>query len=97
VLYAVGHGTLKGSERTQPRALRSKGFTDVEIDNVERALAQAFDIRFVFTSGTLGEQFCAKVLGASDAATMMAPNSICCGARLRKAEIEAPISSSAGP
>jgi ribonucleoside-diphosphate reductase alpha chain len=63
VLYAVGHGTLKGSNALSHAALKGKGFGDVEIEKIERALAQAFDIRFVFNKWTLGEDFCVKTLG----------------------------------
>ena len=44
-------------------ALRAKGFTDEAIAAVERALADAFDIRFVFNKWTLGEHFCVERLG----------------------------------
>ncbi len=44
-------------------ALRAKGFTDDAIAAVEDALADAFDIRFVFNKWTLGERFCVEQLG----------------------------------
>src|SRR6202044_1590234 len=44
VAYAVGHGTLEGSNALSHGALKAKGFSDVEINNVEAALEQAFDI-----------------------------------------------------
>ena len=63
VAYAVGHGTLEGSNAISHGALKAKGFGAAEIDKVEAALEQAFDIRFVFNKWTLGEQFCTTKLG----------------------------------
>ncbi|TNE39378.1 MAG: vitamin B12-dependent ribonucleotide reductase, partial [Alphaproteobacteria bacterium] len=63
VQYAVGQGTLKGCPTISHDSLMAKGFTDLEIEKVESALATAFDIRFVFNKWTLGEEFCAHVLG----------------------------------
>ena len=34
-----------------------------ELAKIDAALAQAFDIRFVFNQWTLGEEFCTQVLG----------------------------------
>ena len=65
-LYAVGHGTLKGSNAISHGALKSKGFTDEKIEAVEAGLAQAFDIKFAFNKWSLGEEFCRDVLGFSD-------------------------------
>jgi ribonucleoside-diphosphate reductase alpha chain len=61
--YAVGHGTLQGSPAINHEALTEKGFTELEIEKVEGALASAFDIRFVFNKWTLGEDFCTHALG----------------------------------
>ncbi|HEX3665221.1 MAG TPA: vitamin B12-dependent ribonucleotide reductase [Rhizomicrobium sp.] len=63
VAYAVGHGTLEGSNALSHGALKSKGFGEEQINKVEAALEQAFDIRFVFNKWTLGEEFCRDVLG----------------------------------
>ncbi|MEK7244504.1 MAG: vitamin B12-dependent ribonucleotide reductase, partial [Pseudomonadota bacterium] len=38
------------------------GFTDDALAKIERALAKAYDIRFVFNKWTLGEAFCLDVL-----------------------------------
>ena len=63
VAYAVGHGTLDGlSTGVTHAALRAKGFGDAELETIEAALEQAFDIRFVFNKWTLGEAFCTEVL-----------------------------------
>jgi ribonucleoside-diphosphate reductase alpha chain len=61
--YAVGHGSLDGSSGITLGKLRAKGFTETEIDIIEAALPEAFDIRFVFNKWTLGEEFCIKILG----------------------------------
>ncbi len=63
IAYAVGHGTMGNAPGINQSLLRSKGFTDVEIEKVEAALPTAFDIRFVFNQWTLGEDFCIKTLG----------------------------------
>ena len=63
--YALGRGTLKGSPAIGHRALRDKGFSDFEIDRVEQALKDSFDIRYVFTASFLGEEFCRDALGLS--------------------------------
>ncbi len=61
--YAIGHGTLAGAPGVSVEALKSKGFTDEALDLVEKALADAFDIRFVFNKWSLGEAFCTETLG----------------------------------
>ncbi|MCW8953067.1 MAG: vitamin B12-dependent ribonucleotide reductase [Rhodospirillales bacterium] len=63
IRYAVGHGTLKGSPAIGHQDLRSKGFTDEAIDAVEKALGDAFDIKFAFNKWTFGEEFCTGTLG----------------------------------
>ncbi len=73
VRYAVGHGSLRGSNALSHEALKAKGFGAAEIGAVEGALRQAFDIRFVFNKYTLGEEFCQKVLKC-DAALLDAPD-----------------------
>ena len=89
ILYAVGHGTLKGSNALSHGALRSKGFGEAEIAKVEASLKQAFDIRFVFNKWTLGEEFCLKTLGMA-ASSLAAPDfDLLKGLGFSKAEIEA--------
>jgi ribonucleoside-diphosphate reductase alpha chain len=60
--YAVGHGTLKGSNAISHEALRAKGFGQTELDALETALKSAFDIKFAFNKWTLGEAFCIEKL-----------------------------------
>jgi ribonucleoside-diphosphate reductase alpha chain len=65
--YAVGHATLKDAPGVNHAALRSKGFTEGALEQVEAALAAAFDIKFAFNKWTLGEDFCKAAFGFSDA------------------------------
>ncbi|SMO87296.1 ribonucleoside-diphosphate reductase class II [Thalassovita litoralis] len=60
--YAVGHGTIGNAPGINHASLMRHGFTETELDKVERALGSAFDIRFVFNQWTLGEEFCTNVL-----------------------------------
>ncbi|MBM3539571.1 MAG: adenosylcobalamin-dependent ribonucleoside-diphosphate reductase, partial [Alphaproteobacteria bacterium] len=62
VSYAVGHGTLEGSNALSHNALRVAGFGDKEIEAVEKALGSAFDIKFAFNKWTLSEEFCLETL-----------------------------------
>ncbi len=66
ITYAVGHGTLKGSNAISHGALESKGFGPEQIKAIEDGLAQAFDIKFAFNKHSLGEAFCKETLGFTD-------------------------------
>ncbi|MDQ7070370.1 MAG: vitamin B12-dependent ribonucleotide reductase [Rhodobacterales bacterium] len=63
VSYAVGHGSIGNSPSINTTSLIGHGFGPNEIEKVESAMAQAFDIRFVFNQWTLGADFCTNVLG----------------------------------
>ncbi len=63
VSYAVGHGTLGNAPGINHTSLIGHGFGAREIEKIEAALPQAFDIRFVFNQWTLGEAFCTETLG----------------------------------
>ncbi|MBM1309194.1 vitamin B12-dependent ribonucleotide reductase [Sulfitobacter mediterraneus] len=63
VSYAVGHGTIGNAPGINHTTLAGHGFGPNELAKVDAALAQAFDIRFVFNQWTLGEEFCTQVLG----------------------------------
>jgi ribonucleoside-diphosphate reductase alpha chain len=63
VEYAVGHGTLVGAPGVNHETLAAKGFTPEKIAAVEKAVASAFDIKFVFNKWTLGEDFLSGPLG----------------------------------
>ncbi len=60
--YAVGRATLNGAPGINHQTLTAKGFTGDVLDKVEKALASAFDIKFVFNKWTLGEEFLTKTL-----------------------------------
>jgi len=65
IRYAVGHGTLKGSTYLTHDQLREKGFDDDGLEALEKALADAFDIKFAFNKWSLGEKYCTEKLGLS--------------------------------
>ncbi|HWU17937.1 MAG TPA: vitamin B12-dependent ribonucleotide reductase [Devosia sp.] len=64
--YAVGHGNLNQAPGVNPSTLRAKGFTDDKIEALNKGMASAFDIKFVFNQWTLGADFL-KSLGVTDA------------------------------
>jgi ribonucleoside-diphosphate reductase alpha chain len=63
VSYAVGHGSLGNAPGINHTSLIGHGFGEAQLIKIEAALGSAFDIRFVFNQWTLGEEFCAGVLG----------------------------------
>ncbi|MDP8919663.1 MAG: vitamin B12-dependent ribonucleotide reductase [Pseudomonadota bacterium] len=63
IAYAVGHRTLGNAPGINHTALVGHGFGPEELEKIEAALPQAFDIRFVFNQWTLGEEFCTGTLG----------------------------------
>jgi ribonucleoside-diphosphate reductase alpha chain len=65
IRYVIGAKTLAGSPTISHDALRAKGFGDKEIDSIETALENAFEIGFAFNRWTLGEDFCINKLGFS--------------------------------
>lgn len=64
--YAVGHGSLRQAPAINPTSLRAKGFTDEKIEQLEKAVKSAFDIKFVFNRWTLGDEFLKGELGLTD-------------------------------
>jgi ribonucleoside-diphosphate reductase alpha chain len=60
--YAIGHGSLAQGPAINHTTLRGKGFDDATIEKVEKSLASAFDIKFVFNKWTLGESFLTDTL-----------------------------------
>jgi ribonucleoside-diphosphate reductase alpha chain len=89
IAYAVGHGTLEGSNALSHGALRAKGFGDDQINAVEAALESAFDIRFVFNKWTLGAEFCTDVLKLDPAAMDAADFDLLRAIGFARAEIDA--------
>ncbi|QGM45611.1 vitamin B12-dependent ribonucleotide reductase [Methylocystis heyeri] len=66
--YAVGHASLSNAPAINTTSLRARGFTDEKLQVVEKALAGAFDIKFVFNKWTLGADFLSSALRVSPAA-----------------------------
>ncbi|CAM5768048.1 vitamin B12-dependent ribonucleotide reductase [Labrys miyagiensis] len=63
--YAVGHASLRQAPVINHTSLLARGFTEEKLAQVEKALASAFDIKFVFNKWTLGEDFITGKLGIS--------------------------------
>ncbi len=55
--FAVGHASLRQSPGVNHTTLRAKGFTDEKLETLEKTLASAFDIKFVFNKWALGADF----------------------------------------
>ena len=60
--YAVGHASLRQAPGVNHATLRARGFTDEKLETLEKSLAGAFDIKFVFNKWTLGEDFLVETL-----------------------------------
>ncbi|MFZ5609865.1 MAG: vitamin B12-dependent ribonucleotide reductase [Pseudomonadota bacterium] len=89
IAYAVGVGTLEEAPGVNHASLRARGFDDVALAKVEKALASAFDIKFVFNKWTLGEAFCRDVLGLGDAVLDDYGFDLLAAIGFTKAEVEA--------
>jgi len=55
VNYAKGHGTFRNAPHINHDSLRTKGFTDADLEKLEQAAPSAFEIGFCFNSYTLGD------------------------------------------
>ncbi len=64
--YALGRGSLKGAPGINHDTLAAKGFSDLELAAVDKAVKTAFDIRFCFNRHALGDEFCKEALGLTD-------------------------------
>ncbi len=62
VNYAKGAATLKGAPHINVDTLKAKGFTDAELEKLDKGLVSAFEISFAFNIWSLGED-CLKRLG----------------------------------
>ena len=89
VRYAVGHGTLANAPGVSHAALKAKGFTEAALASLEDALGSAFDIKFAFNKWTLGEDFCTRVLGLTEAQLNDVSFDLLAALGFSKAEIEA--------
>ena len=63
--YAVGAASFEGSPFINPASLQEKGFTSLEIDNLNAAAKSAFEIGFIFNRFTLGDE-CMQRLGFAE-------------------------------
>ena len=64
--YALGHQTLKDAPRLNHTELKTLGFIDSILDNIEANISGSFDIRYVFSQDILGTEFCRDFLGLSE-------------------------------
>ncbi|SDF66028.1 ribonucleoside-diphosphate reductase class II [Mucilaginibacter pineti] len=62
VNYAKGSASLKGAPHVNVDSLKAKGFTDDELEKLDKGLVSAFEISFAFNIWSLGEE-CLKRLG----------------------------------
>jgi ribonucleoside-diphosphate reductase alpha chain len=62
VNYAKGAASLKGAPHINTDSLKAKGFTDDELEKLDKGLVSAFEISFAFNIWSLGEE-CLKRLG----------------------------------
>lgn len=62
-LAAVGRRTLKGAPGVSDSALRKHGFSDLEIEAVEEALASAQSLSAAVSPWVIGVDFCEDALG----------------------------------
>lgn len=56
--HILGHGTLQDAPGVHPEALRMLGFDSAALENIQRAIASAFDIHFAITPAVVGLDFC---------------------------------------
>lgn len=62
VNYAKGTATIKNAPHVNPDSLRAKGFTEADLESLDKAIVSAFEIGFAFNVWTLGED-CLQRLG----------------------------------
>ncbi len=68
IRYATGSKTLKKAPFINHESLLAKGFTEEELNKIEIAIENAFDITFVFNRHVLGDEFLIETLGFSKVA-----------------------------
>ncbi len=66
VKYAKGTGSLEGCPYINHESLKAKGFTDLALDKIEKALPTVFDLTFAFNKFTLGVDFLINKLKFSE-------------------------------
>jgi ribonucleoside-diphosphate reductase alpha chain len=67
IRYCRGAGSLVGSPTITHEELAAKGVPADVIASIDASLAQAFEIGFAINRYSLGDDFCRKVLGMSEA------------------------------
>ena len=60
--FAVGHASMRQSPGVNHTALKARGFTDEKLEALEKTLASAFDIKFVFNKWAMGADFLTDTL-----------------------------------
>ncbi|SEN23929.1 vitamin B12-dependent ribonucleotide reductase [Lihuaxuella thermophila] len=60
--YVTGTLSLEGSPHINRETLKEKGFTDADLDRIEKVLPTVFELSFAFNRWTLGEE-CLERLG----------------------------------
>ena len=66
IQYCLGHGTFEGSPAINKESLKARGFSEQQINTVEKELHNSMDIRFAFNSWTLGEKWYRSHLQGAD-------------------------------
>jgi ribonucleoside-diphosphate reductase alpha chain len=66
VNYCKGHGSIKDAPHIDHKTLFRRGFTQEMLEKIEAELPAAFDISFVFSRWSLGDDFCKNVLKISE-------------------------------
>ena len=61
--YALGHASLRQAPGVNHTTLAARGFTQEKLEQLEKSLANAFDIKFVFNKWNLGADFLTGALG----------------------------------
>ncbi len=64
IRFILGSASLKDAPVINNQSLKSKGFTDADLERINQSAASVFDIRFLFTFFTLG-QSCYTALGVT--------------------------------
>jgi ribonucleoside-diphosphate reductase alpha chain len=61
IRYAVGNGTLQGAPHINDSSLHTKGFTDPELNAIEKSLPNVLDIRQAFGRGMLSDELLTRL------------------------------------
>jgi len=89
VLYCLGHGTLDGAPGVSSNSLRTKGFSDGDVEKVNASLANAFSTAFSFSPHVLGSEFLEGTLGIPETTYSLPGFSLLSHLGFSRADIEA--------